>query len=1126
MPPAGGSILQHIFRLVPANAGQTDGELVQRFANQHERAAFAALLHRHCRLVWGVCRHILHHEQDAEDAFQATFLVLAHRAASIRKSESVASWLHGVAYRIAHRAKQMTIKRKNRDRRATAREPQSATADLAVRDLQAILDDELHRLPEKYRAPFVLCCLEGRSRKETAAELDLKEGTVSSRIAHARRLLQDRLTQRGVTLSAALTAGVLWKQSVSAALVQPTLKAALLVAAGANALQVVAPSVMALMNGGLKSLSTIKVKIATISMMAASLVAGYGLAVGYRAEKEPQQAKPEPQTVIVQPRVDLFGDELPPEAIARLGTNRFWCGPHGGGQLVYTVDGTKLLATTWDSVEIFDAVTGKLLSRIRPAGGSGIESMSLSPDGRLLAMGTHNQENDAASGIQIFDRGSGQLLRQCKSTGRQQYLGVQFSPNGELLASYSYPSKTVYLWDPATAQELRRWPINCEAWSCLSFSRDSKTLIVGDGRTIHFWNVGTGTESRRIENHPGLVSQLALSPDGKTLGSLPLKNEPKVGESHERDNKVYLWDTATGKNLGRLEVIVDGENKTNSPIRDDPWGIYHFDFAPDGKTLVTASDDKNLCIWDLTTRKVVRRWDTGAWVGCIAFAPGGRTFASHGFGTLRLWDPATGKELRDHPGHRQEGPQSLALSPDGRTLASASYDPHICLWDAATGREQHRLVAATNAVYAVQFSADGRTLITLGDDKRLLRLWDTASRKKQRELRVPFEGSLPLNAFSPDGKLCASAGALNPGGLPCNGPLFLWDLATGKKLHELSGSETWVGAIGFSADSRHLYSSGDKQIYVWNASTGKLLREFSAAARHFIFTGCLSLDSKWFACSSDGAVLIYDVATGNQVYRSSDFVLPRARETRVCLAFSPDARSLAIGDPEGKIHLLELASGKIRQLLASGHEGRISALVFSADSERLISGSEDTTALVWDLVGRLNDKGSSLQSADVETCWPDLLSEDPVRAHRAIRRLIAAPAKVVACISRHLQPVAAPDAEHVARLLVDLDSSAFVTRSDATKELTKLGELAEPAIRTALNNSPSPEARRRLEQLLANLEGFGASGERLRISRAVEALEHIATPEVRELLTKLSGGATGARLTREARSALERLAHR
>jgi RNA polymerase sigma factor (sigma-70 family) len=237
MASSAGTVLRHLGNLLGSSPGSglSDAQLLERFAAHREEAAFAALLGRYGRLVWGVCQHVLRQEHDAEDAFQATFLILARRAASIRKPGSVASWLHGVAYRVAVKARKAAARRRQREGRAAAAE--QAPADLAWRELQAMLDEELVRLPEKYRAPFVLCCLEGRSRKEAAAELGWQAGTVSSRVAQARRLLQGRLARRGVTLPAALCAAALWRQSACAA-VPPGLARATL----AGALGTLSPS--------------------------------------------------------------------------------------------------------------------------------------------------------------------------------------------------------------------------------------------------------------------------------------------------------------------------------------------------------------------------------------------------------------------------------------------------------------------------------------------------------------------------------------------------------------------------------------------------------------------------------------------------------------------------------------------------------------------------------------------------------------------------------------------------------------------------------------------------------------------------------------------------------------------
>src|SRR5262249_51833051 len=178
-------------------------------ATHREETAFATLVERHGRLVLGVCRQVLRHEQDAEDAFQATFLVLARHAAAIHRSEAVGSWLYRVAYRIAVKAGVDMARQRAREREVGNRLPREAASEAGWRRLQEGLQEELGRLPEKVRGPFVLCCLDGRTGAEAAGLLGWKEGTVTGRLTRARKLLQDRLARRGIALTAVLTAAAL-----------------------------------------------------------------------------------------------------------------------------------------------------------------------------------------------------------------------------------------------------------------------------------------------------------------------------------------------------------------------------------------------------------------------------------------------------------------------------------------------------------------------------------------------------------------------------------------------------------------------------------------------------------------------------------------------------------------------------------------------------------------------------------------------------------------------------------------------------------------------------------------------------------------------------------------------------
>jgi RNA polymerase sigma factor (sigma-70 family) len=277
-----GGLKRVLDHLRPANGGGlTDAQLLARFIDSREEAAFAALVRRHGRMVLGVCRRILGHAQDAEDAFQATFLVLARKATSVVKREALASFLYGVAYRTALQARAAAVRRRARERQVVEM-PHPEAPPQEQQEWRPVLDRELNALPDRYKGPVVLCDLEGKTRREAARQLGLSEGTLSSRLARARRLLAKRLSRQGVSLSGGALAGLLYEGAASAAvpaqLASSTVKAAVLLAAGQAA---AATPAALLMNEVLKAMLMTKLKFTLAAVMMAALLGAGGLL--YRA---------------------------------------------------------------------------------------------------------------------------------------------------------------------------------------------------------------------------------------------------------------------------------------------------------------------------------------------------------------------------------------------------------------------------------------------------------------------------------------------------------------------------------------------------------------------------------------------------------------------------------------------------------------------------------------------------------------------------------------------------------------------------------------------------------------------------------------------------------------------------
>jgi RNA polymerase sigma factor (sigma-70 family) len=384
---------------------QTDRQLLQRFAALHDEAAFALLVERHGGLVWGACRRLLRHEQDAEDAFQAAFLVLARKAGTIPWRDDVGNWLYAVALRVARRAQTRGRRRRLLEQEAAAMPAREALDDSSRAELAAVLDEEVSRLPDKYRRPVVLCCLQGKTYTEAARLLGWPEGTVSGRLARARELLQRRLARRGLAVSGAgLTFSLAPVTGVAApaALMNQTIKASLAFAAGPG--EAAGPAA-ALVEGVLRTMSLTRLKTAGLALLALALV-GTGIGVFVYADgPEPPAKAPQAQETKGAPKDrQLAPAPLPREWAGRWVANPFGGATaievlHGGGgkgdETVYVIQDAKALAALLKEVKItgvqnniFPSCKPPSRLRVRYREGSAFEAGVMSGDSLTCQHGT------------------------------------------------------------------------------------------------------------------------------------------------------------------------------------------------------------------------------------------------------------------------------------------------------------------------------------------------------------------------------------------------------------------------------------------------------------------------------------------------------------------------------------------------------------------------------------------------------------------------------------------------------------------------------------------------------------------------------------------------------------------
>ena len=771
------AVVRQIQRVAGHSAGSelNDRQLLERFARQRDEDAFAELVRRHGALVYGVCRRVLGHVQDAEDAFQATFLVLARKAGSVRWRESVHGWLYEVALHMAKKAKRAGLRRRARERGACRTSEKASLPDSAMRELSGILDEELRRLPTRYREPVVLCYLEGITCDEAARRLNVPLRTLERRLAQGREVLRARLARRGLTLSAAMLAAGLAGETASAAvpplLLSSTIKSAALFATKSAGVAVSA-RVVELASGFLKAMAATKLKgLAAVLITVGFAAAGGGLCAKNLLVTHGRQVEPAfvPAAMISaaaeqkaerpnRERRDEVGDLLPSGAVARLGTQRF---RHGGltTAVTFAPDGKSLLTIGDDGVCTWEIPSGKLLARLpnqkdRHLVGAG----ALSPDCKLLVSVDPGHK---APLLRLWDMATGQLVREF---GSHPWPGLAFSPDGRTLAGFgtNQPGVTenrpfidrVSLWDLDTGQELNSWTGHVGGAYCGTFTSDGKTLITG-GRDqfIRLWHVLTGKEMRGFRVAAPAVGHLVLSPDEKLLAGIETKGAVlPSGLAWSATNNVRIWELATGKELRHFTI----------PERQgyDDNAVVGVAFSPDGKGVLTCSARRFAQRWDLPSGKLLREYDLGSIaVWGMALSPDGKTLAALPAGTsVQLIDLASGNLLSPSNGH-SSGVLWGFLTPDGKTAFTGGGEPQVIVWDAALGKERKRLVTQAAYLSSLATAPDGRTLYALGNDGKQVEVWDINRGELLRRLPLPQGATSPFQemAISPDGKALACA---------------------------------------------------------------------------------------------------------------------------------------------------------------------------------------------------------------------------------------------------------------------------------------------------------------------------------------------------------------------------------
>jgi WD40 repeat protein len=816
--------------------------------------------------------------------------------------------------------------------------------------------------------------------------------------------------------------------------------------------------------------------------------------------------------------VDPYGDQLPPGAATRLGTIR-WRSPQFVKSLTFTPDGTLLISASEQGARIWNPANGKLLRQLRGQQARILGSAAVSPDGKLIAFGGWDQ---SISGGAVFQTYSGKLLAKVGQPNKTLAADC-FTGDGKLLAVHYVGSADdwlIHLFDPYSGNELRSFGSKPDHVERVMSSRDRKTLIsVARNGAIRFWEAATGRELRTIWPHrsngregataevafPGLALA-ALSADDTRLA---IVQDAVVAGVSVPGTRVQVLDTVSC--LKKVEFETRENRK--SGISDS---LEFLTFTPTGEQLLTAGGGRSLRVWEAETGKDLGKVDPPVEFFTGALAPDGRRFAFNLHrGVIDIRDLATGKNLNRMESAHLAAINAAHVSPDGQTIITVDDDGRYCRWDAQVGKLLWK--SPSQFVRELTFVANGRALCTSGRDERL-RLRDAESGRELTTYPLAQIASVP--ATSHDGKKVAVAQGRT---------ILLLDALTGRELKRYGAAKV-AAPLAFSIDDSAIVGLGST-LEIWEVATGRHETRSMPAinGRRGGLPLALSPDGRYAAFGgNDTHITTLDVETGEIVVSFQN--LPKQDRLRgevERVAFSRDGRTIAwYSRQNALIRLGELISGEERARF-QGTEiapiAAVTALTFAPDGSFLVSGFEDSSTLVWDLTGksRLPAGRAALTEGDLIDCWNQLASTNASEGYLAMCRLRADPDRSVRFLGKQLQAAWGVDKERVARLIANLDSNQFQTREEATAEIERLGDRVCALLRASLAGKLSPEARRRIQQVLTRLSA--RRPERIRKCRILEVVESINTSSARKLIRSLAKESGDTWLKEEARQSLARL---